>query len=114
MFELKKIDEIIDLAYSTKSVGNSKNQAKGNDAIITKKIIGRIRRTLRSQKFKKLNFPVFSNSLIIILEIKKPEITKQEALKLLINGNYIKNYISPSKRDEILKKNINLQIKIKN
>jgi len=37
---------------------------------------------------------------------KKPEITKQEALKLLINGNYIKNYISPSKRDEILKKNI--------
>ena len=37
---------------------------------------------------------------------KKPEITKQEALKLLINGNYIKNYISPSKRDEILKKHI--------
>ena len=37
---------------------------------------------------------------------KKPEITKQEALKLLINGNYIKNYISPSKRDQILKKNI--------
>ena len=37
---------------------------------------------------------------------KKPEITKQEALKLLINGNYIKNYISPSTRDEILKKNI--------
>ena len=37
---------------------------------------------------------------------KKSEITKQEALKLLINGNYIKNYISPSKRDEILKKNI--------
>ena len=37
---------------------------------------------------------------------KKPEITKQEAIKLLINGNYIKNYISPSKRDEILKKNI--------
>ena len=37
---------------------------------------------------------------------KKPEITKQEALKLLINANYIKNYISPSKRDEILKKNI--------
>ena len=37
---------------------------------------------------------------------KKPEITKQEAIKLLVNGNYIKNYISPSKRDEILKKNI--------
>ena len=37
---------------------------------------------------------------------KEPEITKQEAIKLLVNGNYIKNYISPSKRDEILKKNI--------
>ena len=37
---------------------------------------------------------------------KKPEITKQEAIKLLVNGNYIKNYISPSKRDEILKKHI--------
>ena len=37
---------------------------------------------------------------------KKPELTKQEAIKLLVNGNYIKNYISPSKRDEILKKNI--------
>ena len=37
---------------------------------------------------------------------KKPEITRQEAIKLLINKNYIKNYISPSKRDEILKKNV--------
>ena len=37
---------------------------------------------------------------------KKPEITRQEAIKLLINKNYIKNYISPLKRDEILKKNV--------
>ena len=37
---------------------------------------------------------------------KKPEITRQQAIKLLINKNYIKNYISPSKRDEILKKNV--------
>ena len=37
---------------------------------------------------------------------KKPEITRQQAIKLLINKNYIKNYISPLKRDEILKKNV--------
>ena len=37
---------------------------------------------------------------------KKPEISKQEAIKLLIKFKFLKDYISTSQRDNILKKNI--------
>ena len=37
---------------------------------------------------------------------KKPEISKQDAIELLIKAKFLKDYISPSKRDEILKQNI--------
>ena len=37
---------------------------------------------------------------------KKPEISKQEAIQLLIKFKFLKDYISTSQRDNILKKNI--------
>ena len=37
---------------------------------------------------------------------KKPELSKAEAINLLEKANILKNFISPSKRDEILKQNI--------
>lgn len=37
---------------------------------------------------------------------KKPELSKAEAIYLLEKANILKNFISPSKRDEILKQNI--------
>ena len=37
---------------------------------------------------------------------KKPEISKQEAIKLLIKFKFLKDYITTSQRDNILKKNI--------
>ena len=37
---------------------------------------------------------------------EKPELSKDEALKLLIKSNLIKNYISLKKRDDLLKQNI--------
>ena len=37
---------------------------------------------------------------------RKPEISKQDAIELLIKAKFLKDYISPSKRDEILKQNI--------
>jgi urea transport system permease protein len=37
---------------------------------------------------------------------KKPEISRSEAIELLIKNNFLKDYVTPSKRDEILKKNI--------
>tara|TARA_B110000037_G_scaffold46284_2_gene56639 strand:+ start:51 stop:2069 length:2019 start_codon:yes stop_codon:yes gene_type:complete len=37
---------------------------------------------------------------------EKPELSKDEALKLLIKSNLIKNYVSLKKRDELLKQNI--------
>ena len=37
---------------------------------------------------------------------EKPELSKDEALKLLIKSNLIKNYVSLKKRDDLLKQNI--------
>jgi urea transport system permease protein len=37
---------------------------------------------------------------------KKPELSKADAINLLEKANILKNFISPSKRDEILKQNI--------
>jgi urea transport system permease protein len=37
---------------------------------------------------------------------KKPEISRSEAIDLLIKNNFLKDYITPSRRDEILKQNI--------
>ena len=37
---------------------------------------------------------------------KKPELSKAEAINLLEKANILKNFVSPSKRDEILKQNI--------
>ena len=37
---------------------------------------------------------------------EKPEISRSEAIDLLIKNNFLKDYITPSRRDEILKQNI--------
>ncbi len=37
---------------------------------------------------------------------KKPEISRSEAIDLLIKNNFLKDHITPSRRDEILKQNI--------
>jgi urea transport system permease protein len=38
---------------------------------------------------------------------KKPELPREQAIKLLIQSNLLKNYISSEKRDDLLKQNIN-------
>ena len=37
---------------------------------------------------------------------RKPEISKQDAIKLLIKAKFLKDFISPSRRDEILEQNV--------
>jgi urea transport system permease protein len=47
-----------------------------------------------------------SSDIPLIYFGEKPELSKDEALKLLIKSNLIKNYVSLKKRDDLLKQNI--------